>query len=216
MNELLGLSNSRPGAVVWMTGLSGAGKSTIAVALHAYLSHAGLRSIVLDGDVLRHGLNADLGFEVSDRTENIRRVAYVAELFKEQEFIAIAALISPDSKHRQMAREIVGRGFVEVFVDAPISICEARDAKGLYAKARCGTIPNFTGVSARYEEPIAPDVWIKTNILTVDAAVEEIVAYLAESRIVRTECSEFDSRRFKGQNDIVGKGIAVAGYDANA
>lgn len=166
------------GAVIWMTGLSGAGKSTLADALHRRLKEAGHVAIVLDGDVLRRGLNADLGFTPEDRTENLRRVAHVAALFMQQGFVAIAAVISPEQRHRQAARDIVGEGFVEVFVNAPLKVCEARDAKGLYARARRGEIPHFTGISGTFETPLAPDVVIESDRMPVDEAVERLLAHL--------------------------------------
>jgi adenylylsulfate kinase len=167
------------GAVIWMTGLSGAGKSTLAGALHQHLKEAGHASIVLDGDVMRRGLTADLGFTPEDRAENLRRVAHVATLFMQQGFIAIAAVISPEHRHRRMAREIVGTGFVEVFVNAPLAVCEARDVKGLYARARRGEIPHFTGISGPFDVPLEPDVTIETDRLPVEQAVSRLVAHLA-------------------------------------
>ncbi|MFM0739740.1 adenylyl-sulfate kinase [Paraburkholderia xenovorans] len=173
--------NAVRGAVVWMSGLSGAGKSTLAGALHARLAAAGRASIVLDGDALRTGLNADLGFTPEDRTENLRRVAHVAALFKQQGFVAIAAVISPEQRHRQAARDIVGEGFVEVFVNAPLHVCEARDVKGLYARARRGEIPHFTGISGPFEVPLAPDVVIETDRVSLDRAVDQLLAHLADT-----------------------------------
>jgi adenylylsulfate kinase len=171
------------GAVIWMTGLSGAGKSTLANALHRRLTDQGRASIVLDGDVLRRGLNADLGFSTAERTENLRRVAHVAALFMQQGFIAIAAVISPEHRHRRAAREIVGEGFVEVFVNAPLAVCEARDAKGLYARARRGEIPHFTGISDPFEAPLAADVVIESDRLPVDQAVDRLLAHIAQGRL---------------------------------
>jgi adenylylsulfate kinase len=167
------------GAVLWMTGLSGAGKSTLAYALHRRLVATGRVPIVLDGDVLRRGLNADLGFTAEDRTENLRRVAHVAALFMQQGCVAIAAVISPEHQHRRTARQIVGEGFVEVFVNTPLQVCEARDVKGLYARARRGEIPHFTGISGPFETPVEPDVVIETDRLSVDQSVEKLLAKLA-------------------------------------
>ncbi len=172
------MSASR-GAVIWMTGLSGAGKSTLANALHRRLKDAGQAAIVLDGDILRRGLNADLGFTSEDRTENLRRVAHMAALFMQQGFVAIAAVISPEQRHRRAAREIVGDGFIEVFVNASLKVCEARDPKGLYARARRGEIADFTGISGPYEVPLASDVVIETDRTTVDEAVDRLLAHLA-------------------------------------
>jgi adenylylsulfate kinase len=167
------------GAVIWMTGLSGAGKSTLADALHQRLKEAGHASIVLDGDVLRRGLTADLGFTPEDRAENLRRVAHVATLFMQQGFVAIAAVISPEHQHRRMAREIVGEGFVEVFVNAPLMVCEARDVKGLYARARRGEIPHFTGISGPYDVPLDPDVMIESDRVPLEEAVGILSAHLS-------------------------------------
>ncbi|MFP3564319.1 adenylyl-sulfate kinase [Paraburkholderia sp. SIMBA_030] len=169
------------GVVVWMTGLSGAGKSTLATALHQRLVAAGQRSIVLDGDVLRHGLNADLGYTRADRAENLRRVAHVAALLKQEGFVVIAAVISPEHQHRRMAREIVGDGFIEVFINAPLPVCEARDVKGLYARARRGEIPDFTGISGPFEAPLSPDVAIETDRLSLDEALVKLIVHLAEA-----------------------------------
>ncbi|WP_260854553.1 adenylyl-sulfate kinase [Paraburkholderia sp. BCC1884] len=169
---------SARGAVIWMTGLSGAGKSTLANALHERLTAAGHRAIVLDGDALRRGLNADLGFASGDRSENLRRVAHVAQLFRQQGFVAIVAVISPEHRHRLTAREIVGEGFVEVFVSAPLKVCEARDVKGLYARARRGEIAHFTGISGPFDPPLAPDVVIETDRVPLDEAVERLLAQL--------------------------------------
>jgi adenylylsulfate kinase len=164
--------------VVWMTGLSGAGKSTLADALYRRLTAGGRASIVLDGDTLRSGLNADLGFTAEDRTENLRRVAHVAALFMQQGFIVIAAVISPEHRHRRTAREIVGSGFVEVFVNTPLLVCETRDVKGLYARARRGEIAHFTGISDAFDTPSEPDVTIETERVSVDQAVEQLLAQL--------------------------------------
>ncbi|CAH2792232.1 MAG: Adenylylsulfate kinase (EC [uncultured Paraburkholderia sp.] len=162
-----------------MTGLSGAGKSTLAEALHKRLRAAGHASVILDGDELRRGLNAELGFTPEDHTENLRRVAHVAALFRQQGFVAIAAVISPEHRHRQAARVIVGDGFVEVFVNAPLAVCEARDVKELYARARRGEIPDFTGVSRPFEEPVGLDVEIHSDRVSVDDAVEVLFVQLA-------------------------------------
>lgn len=178
------MSDAR-GAVVWMTGLSGAGKSTLAGALHRRLTEQGHASIVLDGDVLRHGLNADLGFTAEDRTENLRRVAHVAALFMQQGFIAIAAVISPEHQHRRTARDIVGNGLVEVFVNTPLAVCEARDVKGLYARARRGEIPHFTGISGTFDTPVESDVVIETVRMSVDQSVDQLLATLVSTGRLR-------------------------------
>jgi len=150
-----------PGAVVWFTGLSGSGKSTVAFEVERTLVAAGRPAVVLDGDNLRHGLNADLGFGEADRRENIRRVAHVAALFADAGVVALVPLISPYRSSRTGAREIAADAslrFLEVFVDTPIEVCERRDPKGLYAKARAGEITGFTGVDDPYEAPESPEL----------------------------------------------------------
>lgn len=172
------------GAVVWLTGLSGAGKSTLAGALERVLFDLDYRVIVLDGDALRTGLNADLGFSMNDRVENIRRIGEVAALFADAGFIVITAAISPYVADRQRARRRVAANpetpFIEVFVDAPLEVCESRDPKGLYRKARSGEIPRFTGVSDPYEPPASPEVTIKTAERSLAECVEQVL-----ERIVR-------------------------------
>lgn len=164
---------------VWFTGLSGSGKSTLANALEKALYSAGRHTYLLDGDNLRHGLNSDLGFSEADRIENIRRVAQVSRLMVDAGLIAISSFISPFASERKMARDLFERGeFIEVFVDAPLSVCEARDVKGLYAKARKGEIRQFTGIDSPYEPPESPDVHIKTHEMSVELAVEKIIQYL--------------------------------------
>lgn len=153
--------NGHKARVVWFTGLSGSGKSTLANALEVALHAQGLRTYILDGDNVRHGLNKDLGFTDADRVENIRRVAEVAKLMADAGLIVMTAFISPFRQEREMARELIGdERFIEVFVDTPLEICEQRDPKGLYKKARLGQIPNMTGVNSVYEAPVAPDVVI--------------------------------------------------------
>lgn len=176
---------SRNGAVIWMTGLSGAGKSTLANALFRWLDGNQEHSIILDGDLMRCGLNSDLGFSVEDRDENVRRIAHVAELFKQQGFIVIVALISPTFAQRANARKVIGEGFIEVFVNSPLSTCERRDRKGLYARARRGEIPNFTGVSSLYEEPVDPELILNTNSLSIEASVSKLIEVLGTSGFVQ-------------------------------
>jgi len=171
--------NRHKGVVVWLTGLPSSGKSTIAIELQALLFELGCNVYVLDGDNIRHGLNKDLGFSPEDREENIRRIGEVAKLFADAGFIIITSFISPYKRDRKRAREIVGEGnFVEVFVNADISICEARDTKGLYKKARLGEIKEFTGVSAPYERPQNPEVVVDTKNQTREESAKDILSYL--------------------------------------
>jgi adenylyl-sulfate kinase len=158
---------------LWMTGLSGAGKSTLAVELQRLLRHQDVHCHVLDGDVVRIGLNRDLGFSESDRQENIRRVAEVARILNEAGLTVIVALIAPRVSHRALARSIIGTSrFIEIHVATPIAICENRDPKGLYRKARAGDLADFTGVSSPYEVPERPDVRVDTSGMTVNRAAQ--------------------------------------------
>jgi bifunctional enzyme CysN/CysC len=171
--------NGHAGYVVWLTGLSGSGKSTIAVELERELFNLGRHPYILDGDNVRHGLNADLGFSPGDRKENIRRIGHVASLFADAGIICITALISPYREDREMVRRIAPEGrFIEVYVNAPLEVCEQRDPKGLYAKARAGEIANFTGVSAPYETPDKPEVELHTDRLSVAESVATLLEYL--------------------------------------
>ena len=168
--------------VIWLTGLSGAGKSTIANRLEQEIQAAGKHTYLLDGDNLRHGLNRDLGFSLEDRVENVRRVAAVAQVMVDAGLIVIAALISPLRSQREMARSLVPKGeFFEIFIDAPLDVCEARDPKGLYARARKGELRDFTGIDSPYEEPPNPELRIDTAKLSVDEAVAEILTYLGKN-----------------------------------
>jgi adenylyl-sulfate kinase len=167
------------GVVIWLTGLSGSGKTTIARALENELRQSGRLVCVLDGDCLRRGLCSDLGFAPEDRQENIRRVGEVARLFADAGLICIVALISPYRGDRDRARGAapVGR-FIEVFINAPLAVCESRDPKGLYARARAGELKDFTGVSAPYEPPPAPQIELRTDQLDVPACVRQVLAKL--------------------------------------
>lgn len=170
---------------VWLTGLPGAGKSTIANLLEERLFAAGKHCYVLDGDKVRHGLNGDLGFSEADRIENIRRVAEVAQLFVDAGLIVIVALISPYREQRDTARSQFDVGeFLEVFVDAPLEECERRDPKGMYAKARRGELANFTGIDSRYEAPINPDLHLKTVAESAQQCVDRLLQII-ESRARR-------------------------------
>ena len=173
------LRNGHMGCVVWLTGLSSAGKSTIATELERELFNLGRHVYVLDGDNVRHGLCSDLGFSPEDRAQNIRRVGEVARLFADAGVICITAFISPYRKDRDLVRSLLPDGhFVEVFVNAPLAICEQRDPKGLYAKARAKEIPDFTGISAPYEPPVQAEVELRTDHLTVAESVARILDYL--------------------------------------
>jgi adenylyl-sulfate kinase len=172
--------------VVWLTGLSGAGKTTVADLLDRRLHSLGRHSIVLDGDNLRHGLTADLGFSDADRSENIRRVGHAAALMADAGLIVIVSLISPFREDRQRAREAVGTGrFIEVFVDAPLDICRQRDPKGMYARALAGDLPRFTGIGAAYEPPEKPDLHLRTDTISPEQAVEQILVALNSRRTGR-------------------------------
>ncbi|PPK45321.1 adenylylsulfate kinase [Trinickia symbiotica] len=166
------------GGVLWMTGLSGAGKSTLANALKEQLEADRYLVTVLDGDILRTGLNTGLGFSDSDRRENIRRAAEVAAMFKRAGFIVIAALISPAAEHRALARKIIGNQFFEIHVDSSLEVCESRDPKGLYAKARSGKLSQFTGLSSPYEPPISPDLVVDTSRSTIAGSVAKLVGFI--------------------------------------
>ncbi len=170
---------SQRACTVWLTGLSGSGKSTIAQQLERRLFDMGFFALVLDGDNMRVGLNRNLGFSQQDRMEHIRRVAEVARLYNRAGIIAICSFISPMRRMRRMARDIIGEvDFVEVFVDAPLQLCAQRDVKGLYAKARRGEIKGFTGVDAPYEVPQQPDVHLQTEKHSAAACVEALLQYL--------------------------------------
>jgi adenylyl-sulfate kinase len=171
--------NGHGGCIVWLTGLSGAGKSTIAVRLEQALYQLKRHTYILDGDNIRHGLCSDLGFSHKDRTENIRRIGEAARLFADAGIICIAAFISPYRADRDLARKIAPQGkFVEVYLNAPLEICEQRDPKGLYARARAGKLKQFTGISAPYERPLKPEIELDTNKLDVDECVGIILKKL--------------------------------------
>jgi adenylyl-sulfate kinase len=163
-------------ATIWLTGLSGSGKSTIAFEMERALLGMGHVAYVLDGDNVRHGLSRDLGFSPEDRAENIRRIAEVARLFNEAGIVLITAFISPYREDRELAREIIGgERFIETYLAANIEACEARDPKGLYKKARAGQLPNFTGISAPYEPPLKPQIRLDTGSLSIEESIERLL-----------------------------------------
>lgn len=167
--------------MLWFTGLSGAGKSTIADLVEQRLHAMGHHTFLIDGDNLRHGLNRDLGFTAEDRVENVRRAAECAKLMVEAGLICISALISPFATDRAMARSMLGPDeFLEIFVDTPLVVCETRDAKGLYKRARLGKIPNFTGISSPYEPPTDAEMVLRGDTQTPDVLAERVVAMLIE------------------------------------
>jgi len=177
--------NGHRGCIVWLTGLSGSGKSTIAVALEKALWERGVRSYILDGDNIRHGLNKNLGFSPADRTENIRRIGEVAKLFTEAGLVAVTAFISPYRADRDQVRALMKPGdFIEVLVDCPLDVCEQRDVKGLYQKARAGQIPEFTGISAPYEAPLSPELTLRTAAQSPEESVGQVLGYLASRGII--------------------------------
>jgi adenylylsulfate kinase len=177
--------NQQKGCVIWLTGLSGSGKSTLANALEKRLYELGLRTYLLDGDNIRHGLNKDLGFSPQDREENIRRIAEVAKLFVDAGLITITAFISPFRKDRELARSRVETGeFAEIYVKCTLEECEKRDPKGLYKKARNGIIPEFTGISSPYEEPEHPELTIETDLVSIEQGVEQVLEYLRQQEII--------------------------------
>lgn len=173
--------NRHKGGVLWLTGLSGAGKSTLAVEVERALFAQGYHVYVLDGDNLRHGLNSNLGFSHEDRTENIRRVGEVAALFAEAGFVCVSAFISPYRADREGARKAAADSFHEIHVEADLATCETRDPKGLYERARRGEIPDFTGISAPYEEPENPELVVDTATLDVSQSVAIVLDYVSRN-----------------------------------
>lgn len=168
--------NKHRGAIIWFTGLSGSGKSTLAHAVEEALHQRGCRTFVLDGDNVRHGLCGDLGFSPEDRVENIRRVGEMAKLFMEAGIIVLTAFISPYRADRDRVRSMVGEGdFIEIYCNASVAVCEDRDVKGLYKKARDGQIVEFTGITSPYEKPLSPELAINTGSDAIDACVQQVV-----------------------------------------
>jgi len=177
--------NRHSSAVIWFTGLSGAGKSTISAALEKELIERNVRSYVLDGDNIRHGLNSNLGFSPEDRRENIRRIGEVSKLFVDAGLFALSAFISPYREDRDFVRSRFAHGeFIEVYVKCSLDECERRDPKGMYKKARAGEIKGFTGISAPYEEPEQPEITIESDRVTVTEAVEAVLAYMKHRNLL--------------------------------
>ncbi len=176
--------NGHKSCLLWYTGLSGSGKSTIANAVDRLLFNLGCHTYLLDGDNVRHGLNNDLGFDDVSRVENIRRITEVSRLMLDAGLIVGTAFISPFVADRAQAKALAGDAFIEVFVDTPLSICEQRDPKGLYKKARAGEIAHFTGISSPYEAPQTPDIHLQTAEMTIEQAAGQVVAVLRQRGIV--------------------------------
>jgi adenylylsulfate kinase len=177
--------NKHKSCTLWFTGLSGSGKSTLANTVDKKLFERGIRSYVMDGDNIRHGLNNDLSFSNEDRKENIRRIGEVAKLFVDSGQIVLTAFISPFCEDREMVKNLFSNGeFFEIYVKCPLNVCEFRDPKGLYSKARKGEIQDFTGISSPYEEPENPDLLIETNLLTIEESAEKLISFLQEKEII--------------------------------
>ena len=170
--------NGHKGHVLWFTGLSGSGKSTVASAVERELHQRGIRTYILDGDNVRTGLNSDLDFSATSREENIRRIAHVSGLMKDAGLVVLSAFVSPYQKDRDFVREVAGDDFSEVFISAPLEVCEQRDVKGLYAKARAGEISNFTGISAPFEAPTNPELDVPTHTMSIEEAAMMVVDYI--------------------------------------
>lgn len=171
------LLNQR-GTVLWFTGLSGSGKSTVASLLEKKLHSMGKLTYLLDGDNVRHGLNSDLGFSEEDRIENIRRISELSKLFLDAGIITITTFISPFINDRERVKKLLCEDFIEVYIDCPLEICEKRDPKGIYKKARQGEIKNFTGIDSPYEKPISPEITVSTHLNSIDECVDSIIDYL--------------------------------------
>ena len=170
--------NGHKGHVLWFTGLSGSGKSTVASAVEREFHQRGIRTYILDGDNVRTGLNSDLDFSAASREENIRRIAHVSALMKDAGLVVLSAFVSPYQKDRDYVREVAGDDFSEVFISTPLEVCEQRDVKGLYAKARAGEISNFTGISAPFEAPTNPELDVPTHTMSIEEAAMMVVDYI--------------------------------------
>jgi adenylylsulfate kinase len=192
--------NAHHSVVLWFTGLSGSGKSTLAHAVEEKLYQLGCRTFVLDGDNVRQGLCSDLGFSAQDRSENIRRIGEAAKLLVESGVIAMTAFISPFQADRQRARGIFPHGdFIEIFCEASLEVCEQRDVKGLYNRARTGEVKEFTGISSPYEAPLNPELAVKTGELPLEECVAQVIEYLQQRNIFRENASDKDGNRFQAR-----------------
>jgi len=177
--------NGHKGAILWFTGLSGSGKSTIAHAVEERLHQSGCRTFVFDGDNVRHGLCGDLGFSQKDRSENIRRIGEMVKLFLEAGIIVLTAFISPIRTDRERVRSLAPAGdFIEIYCRCPLDVCENRDVKGLYHRARSGEVKEFTGISSPYEAPEKPELVLDTNVCSLDECVSKVIALLSQRRII--------------------------------
>ena len=170
--------NGHKGHILWFTGLSGSGKSTVASAVERELHQKGIKTFILDGDNVRAGLNSDLDFSAASREENIRRIAHVSALMKDAGLVVLSAFVSPYRKDRDFVRECANNDFSEIFISTPLEVCEQRDVKGLYAKARAGEISNFTGISAPFEEPANPELDVPTHEMSIEEATALVVDYI--------------------------------------
>lgn len=188
--------NGHRGAIVWFTGLSGSGKSTLAHAVEEALHHQGCSTFVLDGDNVRHGLCGDLGFSAKDRQENIRRIGEMAKIFMEAGVIVLTAFISPYCADRERVRGIVEHGdFIEIYCDTPIEICESRDVKGLYKKARAGQLAEFTGITSPYEVPENCELTVHTGTAELDVCVQQVIDKMIQSGIIATANFSYESNK---------------------
>lgn len=181
------VQNGHRGAIIWFTGLSGSGKSTLAHAVEEALHQQGCRTFVLDGDNVRHGLCGDLGFSSKDRVENIRRIGEMSKLFMEAGVIVLTAFISPYRADRERVRGMVEHGdFIEIYCDTPIEVCEARDVKGLYKKARAGQIAEFTGISSPYEAPENSELTVNTEAVELNVCVQQVISEMSHRGVIKT------------------------------
>ncbi len=180
--------NGHKGAVIWLTGLSGSGKSTVACKIQSLLFERGVQTFILDGDNIRHGLNQDLGFSPEDREENIRRIGEVAKLFREAGFLVITSFISPYRKDRDKVRSLLSKGdFIEMFIKASLETCEKRDPKDLYKKARSGEVGEFTGITAPYEEPKSPEITLDTEKINASECAKIFIKWLEDNRYIKAK-----------------------------